>query len=263
VASAGGDTLPPVQVRVGGQSVSIGGAAPTAPDSRRAAQLTLAPGSYPVRVAGVSQRPTVTVQSGQVAPVLLAVRGGRVVPGGIYVGLQEVNLGLQELSGRLSPLPDFHLVDQDGRALDRSAAFIEDPANRAKVAALLAAPHRVGVAAGVIERTLEGRLKVSPDGRVRSDDRYLLVGHNGAARPDPVQAAWLYAQMVRWGQAPLSQDLLAAAKGTFRPDLFNAALQSNEASAAAPADRIGAFAGPPFDAEDISGHLKFWAMKQR
>ena len=126
MASAGGDTLPPVQVRVGGQSVSIGGAAPTAPDSRRAAQLTLAPGSYPVRVAGVSQRPTVTVQSGQVAPVLLAVRGGRVVPGGIYVGLQEVNLGLQELSGRLSPLPDFHLVDQDGRALDRSALLGRD-----------------------------------------------------------------------------------------------------------------------------------------
>jgi len=68
----------------------------------------------------------VTVQSGQVAPVLLAVRGSRVVPGGIYAGLQEVNLGLQELSGRLSPLPDFHLVDQDGRALDRSALLGRD-----------------------------------------------------------------------------------------------------------------------------------------
>jgi len=149
------------------------------------------------------------------------------------------------------------------RALDRSAAFIEDPANHGEVAALLAAPHRVGVAAQVIKRTLEGRLKVAPDGSVRSDDRYLLIGHNGAARPDPVQAAWLYAQMVRWGQAPLSKDLLTAAKDVFRPDLFDAAVQSNGPDATAPADGIGAFTGPAFDAEDITGHLNFWAMKQR
>jgi NitT/TauT family transport system ATP-binding protein len=149
------------------------------------------------------------------------------------------------------------------RALDRSAAFIEDPANRGEVAALLAAPHRVGVAAEVIERTLEGRLKVAPDGSTRTDKRYLLIGHNGAARPDPVQAAWLYAQMVRWGQAPLSAELLAAAKGVFRPDLFDAAVQSKGANATAPVDGIGGFAGPAFDAEDITAHLNFWALKQR
>ena len=149
------------------------------------------------------------------------------------------------------------------RALDRSAAFIEDPANRGEVAALLAAPHRVGVAAEVIERTLEGRLKIAPDGSVRADACYLLIGHNGAARPDPVQAAWLYAQMVRWGQAPLSEELVSAAKGVFRPDLFDAALQSNGPNATALADGIGAFAGPAFNAEDITGHLNFWAMKQR
>jgi ABC-type nitrate/sulfonate/bicarbonate transport system substrate-binding protein len=149
------------------------------------------------------------------------------------------------------------------RALDRSAAFIEDPANRSEVAALLAAPHRVGVAAEVIERTLEGRLKVAPDGSVRSDDRYLLIGRHGATRPDPVQAAWLYAQMVRWGQTPLSKDLLAAARDVFRPDLFDAALQSNEPNVTAPVEGIGAFAGPAFDAEDITGNLDFWAMKQR
>jgi two-component system, oxyanion-binding sensor len=149
------------------------------------------------------------------------------------------------------------------RALDHSAAFIDDPRNRDEVATLLAAPHRIGVTAEVIGRTLEGRLKIAPDGSARSDDRYLLIGRHGAARPDPVQAAWLYAQMVRWGQTPLSDDLLAAAKGIFRPDLFDAALQNNGASAIALADGIGAFAGPPFDAEDVTAHLKFWAMKQR
>ena len=94
----------------------------------------------------------------------------------------------------------------------KAAAFIEDETNREEVTAILAAPNRidvagilavpnrVDVAAEVIRRTLDGRMKVSPDGVVRIDDRYLLVGRDGAARPDPVQAAWLYAQMVRWAR---------------------------------------------------------------
>lgn len=126
VASASGGTLAPVQVHVGDHALTIGGAAPTAPDSRSAARLTLAPGSYPVRVAGIAQRATVTVQPGQVSPILLAVRDGGVVTGGIYAGLQDVNLGLQELSGRLTALYDFNLVDQDGHALDRNALLGRD-----------------------------------------------------------------------------------------------------------------------------------------
>jgi hypothetical protein len=53
-------------------------------------------------------------------------------------------------------------------------------------------------------------LKVAVDGTVRASDRYLLARPLGRSGPDPVQAAWLYAQMVRWGQAPLSDELLAA-----------------------------------------------------
>ena len=86
------------------------------------------------------------------------------------------------------------------------------------------APNRIGVAAEVIRRTLDGRLKVSPDGATRTDANYLLIGRDGAGRPDPAQAAWLYAQMVRWGQAPLSDDLCRAAMAVFRPDLYDAAV---------------------------------------
>jgi NitT/TauT family transport system ATP-binding protein len=85
------------------------------------------------------------------------------------------------------------------RAHGRAAAFIEDEAHRDEVATLLAMPDRIGVAPEVIRRTLDGRMKIAPDGTTRVSDRYLLVGRKGAARPDPVQAAWLYAQMVRWG----------------------------------------------------------------
>jgi NitT/TauT family transport system ATP-binding protein len=148
------------------------------------------------------------------------------------------------------------------RAHRRAAAFIEDPANRDEVTAILAAPDRIGVAGEVIRRALDGRIKIAPDGSVRASDRYLLIGRKDAARPDTVQAAWLYAQMVRWAQAPLSPEMLAAAKAVFRPDLFDAALADAASDLAGePADGIGAFAGPPFDADDITGYLAAWNSK--
>jgi len=140
------------------------------------------------------------------------------------------------------------------RAHIRAAAFIEQPENRAETARILAQPERIGVAAEVIQRTLDGRLKVSPDGTRRESSRYLLVGREDAARPDPVQAAWLYAQMVRWGQTALQPDALRTAMGVFRPDLFDtAAGQAGKATGVS--KPIGAFAGPAFDPADIAGHL--------
>ena len=148
------------------------------------------------------------------------------------------------------------------RAAFRAAEFIEAPANRAETASILAAPERLGVDAEVILRTLDGRLKISPDGTMRESNRYLLVGREGAARPDPVQAAWLYAQMVRWGQASTSPEALGIAKAVFRPDLYDAAL-GRERNAAEASDAIGAFAGPPFNADDIAGHLAALTIGQR
>jgi ABC-type nitrate/sulfonate/bicarbonate transport system substrate-binding protein len=136
-----------------------------------------------------------------------------------------------------------------------AAEFIEDPQNRAEAARILAQPERIGVDADVILRTLDGRLKISPDGTMRESSRYLLVGREGAARPDPVQAAWLYAQMVRWGQASISPEALDVAKAVFRPDLYDAALGLEGNARKASSDAIGAFAGPAFDASDIAGHL--------
>jgi NitT/TauT family transport system ATP-binding protein len=147
------------------------------------------------------------------------------------------------------------------RAHRRAAAFVES--NRDEVAAILAAPNRLGVAPEVIRRTLDGYMKVAPDGTVRVDDRYLLIGRHGAARPDPAQAVWLYAQMVRWGQAPLLPEHVEAAKAVFRPDLYDAALTAEDRMFnGEPADGIGAFAGPPFDANDIAGHLAAWPIRR-
>jgi NitT/TauT family transport system ATP-binding protein len=149
------------------------------------------------------------------------------------------------------------------RAHARAAEFIEDPQNRAEAARILAQPERIGVDADVILRTLDGRLKISPDGTMRESSRYLLVGREGAARPDPVQAAWLYAQMVRWGQASISPEALTVAKAVFRPDLYDAALGLEGQATSGTTDSIGAFAGPAFDADNIAGHLASFAISRQ
>ena len=140
------------------------------------------------------------------------------------------------------------------RAASRASQFIEQPENRSVAARILARPEYLGVDAEVIGRTLEGRLKISPDGATRESSRYLLVGRQGIARPDPVQAAWLYAQMVRWGQAAMRPDALRAAMAVFRPDLYDAAIGQRGETARRP-DAIGAFIGPAFNPDDIAGHL--------
>jgi len=112
-------------------------------------------------------------------------------------------------------------------------------------------------------RTLDGRLKVTTAGAVRSHPDYLLVGRNGAARPDPAQAAWLYAQMVRWGQTTLSKDKAAQAMAVYRPDLFDAAIKSAGATTSLPPDHIGAFDGPAFDPGEIEAHVNAFPIRRK
>ena len=176
----------------------------------------------------------------------------------IFARATEKYLGLRQRWAEENP----DIVRRLVRAHQRAADFAESEINRDEVAALLAAPHRIGVEAEVIRRTLDGRLKVSPEGAYRSDPRYLLVGRDGAARPDPAQAAWLYAQMVRWGQAPLSGEMLAAAKAVCRPDLYDAALSGSLSAGETPHASIGAFAGPQFDPDNIETHLAAWNIKR-
>ena len=109
---------------VGGKPAlpDLQGRVPAAPEQRQVAEVDVAPGRYPGLVVGTQTIPvTIEVAAGQVTPVLLAVDDRGVLPAGVYTGNDGVNLGLSELGGKLTPLPDFHLVDQSGAALDRAA----------------------------------------------------------------------------------------------------------------------------------------------
>lgn len=147
------------------------------------------------------------------------------------------------------------------RAAVKAAEFIEQPANLAETAQILAQPERIGVDAEMIQRSLTGCLKISPDGAVRESGSYLLVGRDGAGRPDPVQAAWLCAQMVRWGQTALSGEALETAMAVFRPDLYDAALGRGGGGQAGTS--FGTFAGPAFDPRDVGGYLASFEVGRR
>jgi NitT/TauT family transport system ATP-binding protein len=139
------------------------------------------------------------------------------------------------------------------RALAKAADFVAAPENRREVASILARPDRVGVEAELILRTLDGRLKVASDGSMQENPNYLLIGRDAASRPDPAQAAWLYAQMLRWGQTRHTAESLAAAKNTYRVDLYDSALGIHDVPAAPRV--VGAFSDPPFDDSDIAAYL--------
>jgi NitT/TauT family transport system ATP-binding protein len=151
------------------------------------------------------------------------------------------------------------------RALVRAADFINDPQHEDEVVALLAAPNRIDVAPEIIRGTLNGRMQMALGGNSRFRADYILIGRDGAARPEPAQAAWLYAQMVRWHQAALSPDLLAAAEACFRPDLYDA-VGGGAAQAKRPrqlSDGVGGFIGPPFDPGDIAGYVEALRLRDR
>lgn len=150
-------------------------------------------------------------------------------------------------------------LDRLLRALERAAEFINDPAHEDEIVARLAAPNRINVAPEIIRGTLNGRVQVALDGRTRDCSDYILIGRDGAGRPEPAHAAWLYAQMVRWNQVAFSPDIFAQAKACFRPDLFDAATGTNARLATRadwPVDKIGAFAGPPFDDENVGAYVE-------
>jgi ABC-type nitrate/sulfonate/bicarbonate transport system substrate-binding protein len=144
------------------------------------------------------------------------------------------------------------------RAMARASEFAIRADNRTSVAHIVA--QRLGISHELVVRTLTGNLKTMPDGKTRKSDRYIVIGGDDANRPDPVQAAWAYAQIVRWGQAPLSDELRIKAERVFRADLYDGAL--GLAPSPAHGGNIGAFVGPEFDASNLHGYLSAWRSRR-
>ncbi len=145
------------------------------------------------------------------------------------------------------------LVEALIRACLKAADYLRAPENREEVAALLARPDRVGADVSALRRTLEGRFGSS----AAAHNGYLVFGDAVSGRPAADQAAWLYAQMLRWGQARLCAEELRIARGVFDPAFFDAATGAAPIEAAP----IAAFSGAPFDARNIEAYLDSFAIR--
>lgn len=142
------------------------------------------------------------------------------------------------------------------RALDAAARWCETPQARDELALLLSEPRHLGLPSDMLARALEGRLNAAGDGAARSDADFLVMHRDGANRPAPAHALWIYAQMVRAGQAPFSADAAAQAVRVYATGLYDAALAAPPAPVApAPADPVGTRFGTPFTPDDLEGYL--------
>ncbi len=98
-------------VRIAGRTNQ---AVPTAPQMATLAQAQLPSGSYDAIRIGSHRFPaSLAIRAGVPLPVLVQVEEG--IPVRAYAGQEQVNLGLQQLSGELRRMPAFDLMDQYGR----------------------------------------------------------------------------------------------------------------------------------------------------
>ena len=110
------------------------------------------------------------------------------------------------------------------RALYRAGQALIDPERGKAVAPILARPEYLDAPAERIERSLRGRLRIVPGGDPVAIPDFLLMHREAANFPWVSQALWLYAQMVRWDDAPHSAASEAIVRRVFRPDLYRRAL---------------------------------------
>lgn len=109
------------------------------------------------------------------------------------------------------------------RAVYRACLWCDEVDNREALADLLARKDYVGRPASAILPGLR-RVLTAPDGGKLEVAGLLNFSARCSTFPWISHALWLYTQMVRWGQVTRSQAHETLVRGTFRPDLYRAAL---------------------------------------
>jgi NitT/TauT family transport system ATP-binding protein len=112
------------------------------------------------------------------------------------------------------------------RAVTRAAAWCDDEGNHADLATLLAEPRYIGVSAEILQRTLTGTLRLSPESDLTRIADYMCFSRHSANFPWKSHALWFYSQMVRWKQIEPSQTSAEIARNTYRPDIYRDAVSS-------------------------------------
>jgi ABC-type nitrate/sulfonate/bicarbonate transport system substrate-binding protein len=107
-------------------------------------------------------------------------------------------------------------------ALAEAAAWCDEPANRAPLAQLLAAPAYLNLPAKVIAPALLGRFACG-EGRTESVPDFVVFSRGGAGVPTPTRAAALQAELVAAGLVPRSLLYPSLPRRLFREDYYREA----------------------------------------
>ncbi|HWA18321.1 MAG TPA: CmpA/NrtA family ABC transporter substrate-binding protein [Devosia sp.] len=145
------------------------------------------------------------------------------------------------------------------RALYAASVWCADPANHAETAAILSGPAYLNMSSELILRGLSGRLEIARGEPVRVEDFYTPHAHS-ATFPWITHALWYYSQMVRWGDVTHSTRNAELAAGSYRPDLYRAAIAPFGASLPTgdrkALDASVFFDGRPFDPDALDAYVR-------
>jgi NitT/TauT family transport system ATP-binding protein len=155
---------------------------------------------------------TVSVQDGCAQIVMV---GARIWQRGVEKVL-ALRTGWMEENGET--------VDRLLIALDRAAAWCDEPAHYGELAELLSRSDYVGQPSEAILPTLTGKL-VAGLGEASVDVPATMLFHREAVGfPWRSHALWIYSQLVRWGMAEGSPEAEGLAANVFRSDIYRRAL---------------------------------------
>ncbi len=119
-------------------------------------------------------------------------------------------------------------VDRLLRALARAAAWCDDAANHATLAALLSDPRYVDQPADLIQRALDGQIVARAGEAALANPDFMLFGREATPFPWRSQALWIYSQLVRWKMVAHDGATAQKAAHVFRPDIFRRALANSD-----------------------------------
>lgn len=111
------------------------------------------------------------------------------------------------------------------RAIFRASQWCEHPGNHEELARLMSEQKYVGAPAHIMLRGLSGHLTSMPGGEPSDVRDFYIPAAHAATFPWTSHALWFYSQMVRWHQIEHSIAHAAAARDTYRPDLYRRALE--------------------------------------
>jgi len=108
-------------------------------------------------------------------------------------------------------------------AIIEAGRWLDEPANRAEAARIVAAAPFVNAPEEIVALSLTGRLKPGDDEPVRALPAFNVFHRCAANFPWVSHAEWMLLQMVRWGQLDADIDIPFVAARVYRPDVYRKA----------------------------------------